>query len=323
MIAAPGASAVVFAYSSIGARCLRVLVAHGIDVRLVLTHEDDPAENAWFERVADVATDLGLPWIAPADPHDAQVVARIASLAPDFVFSFYYRLMLKPDLLGLAARGALNLHGSLLPKYRGRAPVNWAVLKGARQTGATLHYMADKPDAGDIVDQQAVPILPDDTAADVAAKVTVAAEITLDRVIDALVAGTAPRRRNPIEDGSYFGGRTSEDGRIDWLQHASTIHNLVRAVAPPYPGAVTTVGGREARVLRTRVLERSSPPAVPPTIGVAAQSRGSPDVATGECLIARCGGGGTLRIDALEIDGEQYAPAAFRAAFGGSALPLG
>ena len=114
------------------------------------------------------------------------------------------------------------MHGSLLPKYRGRAPVNWAVLHGERETGATLHYMTGKPDAGDIVAQQAVPILPDDTAREVFDKVTVAAEIVLDRALPALIAGTAPRRPNRLAQGSYFGGRQPEDGAIDWRKLPAT-----------------------------------------------------------------------------------------------------
>src|SRR5581483_3052259 len=133
----------------------------------------------WFESVADLARDLGLACIAPRDVNDPDVVARVAALAPDFLFSFYFRRMLGAPLLALARRGALNVHGSLLPHYRGRAPVNWAVLRGERRTGATLHYMTEKPDAGDIVAQQAVPILPDDTAREVLDKITVAAEICL------------------------------------------------------------------------------------------------------------------------------------------------
>ena len=302
--------AVVFAYHNVGARCLRVLHAHGIDVPLVVTHDDDPAETQWFARVADVAADLDLPWIAPVDANAPDVVARIAAIAPDFIFSFYYRRMLGAPLLALAARGALNMHGSLLPHYRGRAPVNWAVLRGERHTGATLHYMADKPDAGDIVAQQAVPILPDDTAQEVFDKVTVAAEICLDGVLPALLAGTAPRRRNDIARGSYFGGRKAEDGRIDWSQAAPTVHNLVRAVAPPYPGALTTVAGQPARVLRTRIVAAAGAPA-PPTLAV---ERGS--------LLAHCGGGGVLRIDALEIDGQVHTPAMVVERFGRAALPL-
>jgi methionyl-tRNA formyltransferase len=315
-VARTPARAVVFAYHNVGARCLRVLCAQGVDVPLVVTHEDDPAEAQWFARVADVADDLGLPWIAPGDPNDPAVVARIAALAPDFLFSFYYRRMLQPPLLRAARRGALNMHGSLLPRYRGRAPVNWAVLSGERSTGATLHYMDPKPDAGDIVAMQSVPILPDDTARDVFDKVTVAAEICLDGVLPSLVAGTAPRVRNAIELGSYFGGRTAEDGRIDWSRSAPVIHNLVRAVAPPYPGALTTVGGVPARVLRTRMLDAAAPGGAPMLAIVAGP------VTAGEWIVAHCGGGGTLRVDALEIDGMLQTPATLRARFGG-VPPLG
>jgi methionyl-tRNA formyltransferase len=312
--------AVVFAYHNVGARCLRVLRAHDVEVPLVVTHEDDPAEMRWFERVADVADDLRLPWIAPADANASDVVTRVAALAPDFLFSFYCRQMLRAPLLALARRGALNMHGSLLPHYRGRAPVNWAVLNGERYTGATLHYMAAKPDAGDIVAQQAVPILPDDTAREVFDKVTLAAEICLDAVLPALLAGTAPRRPNDIAHGSYYGGRTPEDGRIDWHKSAGEIHNLVRAVAPPYPGASTSIANVPARVLRTRVLD-AQVPAGDAAIAVqrarVARSPGS------EMLVAHCAGGGTLCVDILEVDGHVISPAQFRGRFGVAPLPLG
>jgi methionyl-tRNA formyltransferase len=303
--------AVVFAYHNVGARCLRVLCAHGVDVPLVVTHADDPAETCWFEHVRDVADDLGLNWIAPDDANAPDVVARIAALAPDFLFSFYYRRMLGADLLALPARGALNMHGSLLPRYRGRAPVNWAVLHGERSTGATLHYMVSKPDAGDIVAQQAVPILPDDTAREVFDKVTVAAEIALDAVLPALLAGRAPRRPNLVADGSYFGGRTPEHGRIDWQRHARDIHNLVRAVAPPYPGALTTVAGRPARVLATRVADAQAAPAAARLYMRDAR------------IYAACGGGGTLAVRALEIDGSMMDGAALLARYGDAPLALG
>ena len=303
------ASAVVFAYHDVGARCLRVLRAHGVDVPLVVTHPDDPQETRWFARVADVADELGLQWIAPDDVNAQGVVDRVAAIAPDFVFSFYCRQMLKPPLLALARRGALNMHGSLLPLYRGRAPVNWAVLHGERRTGATLHYMADNPDAGDIVAQQTVPILPDDTAREVFEKVTVAAEICLDATLPALIAGTAPRLPNPIKRGSYFGGRTPDDGRIDWRQSALAIHNLVRAVAPPYPGARATIAGVSARVLKTRVLDAGAPTTEPALL-------------LGERIVARCGGGGTLAIDALELDGRVVTAAEARQRFAGACVPL-
>jgi methionyl-tRNA formyltransferase len=285
------ASAVVFAYSNVGARCLRVLRAHGIAIPLVVTHADNPGETLWFERVADVAADCGLPVAMPGDPNAPDFVARIAALDPDFIFSFYYRQMLSPALLALGRRGAFNMHGSLLPKYRGRAPVNWAVLHGERTTGATLHVMARKPDAGDIVDSTAVPILPDDTAREVFDKVCVAAEITLDRALPGLLAGTAPRMAMDLKAGSYFGARKPEDGRIDWALDAQRIHNLVRAVAPPYPGAAATLAGHPARVLSTRILTPAGIASAPVL-----------KVRDGNILV-QCGGGGTLRIAALELDG--------------------
>ncbi len=303
-------TAVVFAYHNVGARCLRVLLAHGVRVPLVVTHADNPAELVWFERVADVAADYGIEAIAPADVNDDAVVARIARLAPDFLFSFYFRQMLGAPLLALPARGALNMHGSLLPRYRGRVPVNWAVLNGERETGATLHYMAAKPDAGDMVAQTAVPILPDDTARDVFDKVTVAAEMTLDRVLPGLVAGTAPRVPLDLAAGSYYGGRKAEDGRIDWSQSAARIHDLVRAVAPPYPGATTTIAGRPARVLRTRVLAATGP-----------ASAAALRVEEGR-LLAHCGGGGTLDVRVLEVDGRPLSPAMFEGAFGARSVAL-
>ena len=297
-------TAVVFAYHNVGVRCLKVLLAHEVHIPLVVTHADDPAENRWFDSVAEVAADYDLRCIAPHDANDAAVVRAVVEAQPDFLFSFYYRRMLGAELVGAPSRGALNMHGSLLPQYRGRAPVNWAVLRGERQTGATLHYMAGKPDAGDIVAQQAVPILPDDTAKQVFDKVTVAAEIALDAVLPALIAGTAPRRHNDIASGSYFGGRRPEDGRIDWSQSAMDVHNLVRAVAPPYPGAFTNIAGRPARVLASRVLDQG-------------HERQTPRLDwSGEVLRARCGGGGTLAIRALEVDGVPIDRATFIRRFG-------
>ncbi|MBS0321474.1 MAG: formyltransferase [Proteobacteria bacterium] len=299
------ARAVVFAYHNVGATALRTLVAHGVDVALVVTHDDNPAETLWFERVADVATALGVPWITPADPNAPDVVARIAALAPDFLFSFYYRQMLGPALLATARRGALNLHGSLLPRYRGRVPVNWAVLHGETETGVTLHYMDVKPDAGDIVAQRAVPIGPDDTAKIVFDRVTAASATLLDDVLPALVAGTAPRRRNDLAQGSYFGGRKPEDGRIDFTQPAAAIHNLVRAVAPPYPGAFTDVAERRVRILATArdvPAEARATAHAPGLFGV------------GGTLYIAGGDGGMLRVLAADCDGLPFDAAAWAAA---------
>ena len=289
--------AVAFAYHNVGVRCLKVLLAHGVDVPLVVTHRDSGGEAIWFDSVAGTAADYGIPVIAPADPNAGDVVERVAGSRPDFIFSFYYRSMLAPPLLALAPLGALNMHGSLLPKYRGRAPVNWAIIHGETETGATLHYMAGKPDSGDIVAQTPVPILPDDLASEVFAKVTLAAELTLHRSLQPLIDGHAPRIRQDLARGSYFGGRKPEDGTIDWSRSAVEIHNLVRSVAPPYPGARTSIDGHPARLLRTRVLGASPADGRAPTFDVA-----------GDVIRVHCGGGGILKVLELEIDGAMVGP---------------
>jgi methionyl-tRNA formyltransferase len=304
--------AVVFGYHNVGVRCLRTLVAAGIDVPLVLTHEDNPAETIWFDSVARTAGELGIATISPIDPNATGIVERVAACKPDFLFSFYYRSMLKDALLALPPRGALNMHGSLLPKYRGRVPVNWAIIHGETETGATLHYMVDKADRGDIVAQQAVAILPDDTAQEVFDKVTAAAERVLRGALPALLAGSAPRIKQEVGSGSYYGGRKPEDGTIDWSKGAAAIHNLVRAVAPPYPGAFTRVGGRPARVLRTRLLD-----------GHVAPTRVASMSVEKDQLVAYCGGGGSLSVLELEIDGAPVSAGAFAATLGKSAVPLG
>lgn len=303
-------TAVVFAYHNVGVRCLSVLLAHRVEVPLVVTHTDNPAEAIWFDSVATLASENRLPAITPDDPNAPAIVEAIRVLRPDFLFSFYYRHMLKPPLLASAASGALNMHGSLLPKYRGRVPVNWAVINGETETGATLHYMTEKPDAGDIVGQLAVPILPDDTALDVFRKVTVAAEITLHRSLPALLDGTAQCRQQDLAGGNYCGGRKPEDGRIDWRLSAARIHNLIRGVAPPYPGAYTRIQGSTLRILRSRLIS-----------GLRAAL--APALYTdGDGCFAACSDGGTLRLLAMELDGAAFTAADFRARFGVQPVPL-
>ncbi|GAA4030115.1 formyltransferase [Actimicrobium antarcticum] len=247
--------AVVFAYHNVGVRCIQVLLARGVEVALVVTHQDNPTETIWFDSVAALCAEKNIPVITPDDPASAALFAQVAAIAPDFIFSFYYRNMLPPALLALAKSGAFNLHGSLLPKYRGRVPINWAVLHGEQETGATLHEMVAKPDAGAIVAQTSVPILPDDTAFMVFGKVVVASEQTLWNVLPDMLAGRTPRLPNDLSKGSYFGGRKPEDGRIDWSQPAHTVYNLHRAVAPPYPGAWTVMDGTTYVIGKARLAE--------------------------------------------------------------------
>ena len=288
--------AVVFAYHNVGVRCLKVLLARGVDVALVVTHQDDPHETIWFESVAGLCAEAGIPAITPADARSAGLHERVAAIAPDFIFSFYYRHMLPVGLLGLAKSGAFNMHGSLLPQYRGRAPVNWAVLHGESETGATLHEMAAKPDAGDIVAQTSVPILPDDTAYEVFGKLSVAAEQTLWSVLPLMLAGRTPHLPNDLSKGSYFGGRKPEDGRIDWSQPAQAIYNLHRAVAPPYPGAWTVLGTKTYIIVKARLSARVDFD-LPPGLAV-----------VDNAIFGVGGDDRAVRIDALSSEGAPVSP---------------
>jgi methionyl-tRNA formyltransferase len=243
----------VFAYHNVGHDCLDVLLDRGEDIIAVVTHEDDPHEEIWFRSVADLARRNGVPIYTPLSVNTTEWIRRIREWKPDLIFSFYYRSMINSEILGIPRLGAFNMHGSLLPKYRGRVPVNWAVLNGERETGATLHHMVKRADAGDIVDRQAVPIGPDDTALEVFTKVAAAARAVLERRIDEIKAGAAPRLPQDESQATTFGGRRPEDGRIDWTKSARAIYDLVRAVTRPYPGAFTEVNGMRFTIWRAKV----------------------------------------------------------------------
>jgi methionyl-tRNA formyltransferase len=299
--------AVVFAYHNVGVRCLKALLGAGVDVALVVTHEDNPNENIWFGSVAALARAYGIEVITPDDPNRDEVVARIRALKPDLLFSFYYRKMLKAPLLSIPARGAYNMHGSLLPKYRGRVPINWAVLHGETETGATLHVMNVKPDNGPLVDQFAIPILPDDTAAEVFDKVVVAAEIVLWRSLPALMDGSARLIPQDLSQGGYFGGRGPEDGRIDPAATVHDLHNFVRALSHPYPGAFADLPAGRLVLWQTRRLA--------PAGSMAPRETANLCIADG-LLRLETADGGVLAILDAELDGKPLDAARFAANFG-------
>jgi methionyl-tRNA formyltransferase len=304
--------AVVFAYSEVGVRCVRELLAQDVQIPLLFTHPDDPHENRWFGSVRELAGAHHLRAEVPEDPNSLEWIAEGRRARPDFVFSFYYRHMLNSAWLDVAKRGALNMHGSLLPKFRGRAPVHWAILHGETATGASLHYMLEKPDAGALVDQQSVPILENETALEVSMKVADAAQRVLARSLPRLIAGSAAARALDLGQGSYFGRRRPEDGRIDWRAGARTIHDLVRAVAPPFPGAFTEVNGLRLEVLETRV--EPGPPRHPKRVPCL--------YAEGGDWYADCKDGRRLKILKLAAGNRPLAPNAAPAALSNQPLAL-
>ncbi len=283
----------VFAYSDTGHACLQALLDAGRDVVLVATHADSPAEAQWFPSVAALARSRGIEPDIVEDPRSPEVFERVRAAAPDLLFSFYYRGLLPEAVLRLPPRGAFNIHGSLLPRFRGRAPVNWAVLKGETETGATLHVMTSRADAGDIVDQEAVPIGPDDTALDVQRRVTAAAVTVLTRRLEELETGRAPRIPQDEARATKFPRRTPEDGRIDWSWSAKQVHDLVRAVTHPWPGAFTDIFGGRTTLWKTAL----------PNLGAHDNFPGQIRIEAGRLYVA-CGDDRYVEVLALQRDGE-------------------
>jgi methionyl-tRNA formyltransferase len=228
---------VVLAYHNMGIAGLNALQRAGYDIASIFSHDDDPGENCWFDSVKNWGREQGIPVECPAEIGQGKWRERIALLGPEMIFSFYYRHMIPEEILRIPPQGAYNLHGSFLPAYRGRCPVNWVLVNGETKTGVTLHHMVKKADAGDIVGQRIVPISVEDTALTLYGKLCEASGVLLDELLPLMKIGRAPRIPQDIERGSYFGGRRPEDGRIDWRWPAARIYNLIRAVTDPYPGA--------------------------------------------------------------------------------------
>ncbi len=281
-------SILVFAYHEVGYECLDALIQNDEYILAVITHQDNPNEEIWFRSVAKLADEYDIPVYTPESVNTPEWVEQIRSWQPDLIFSFYYRNMIKEEILQIPHLGAFNMHGSLLPKYRGRVPINWAVLHGETETGVTLHHMVKRADAGDIVDQEPIPIGHEDAAGDVFRKAVPAARKVLERQLDAVTHGTAPRRKQDESQASCFGGRKPEDGRIDWTMAAEKIYNLVRAVTHPYPGAFTSIDGKKLLVWRARPV---------PDI------KGRPGEVVSSNPLRIAAGGGGLEITKLQWEG--------------------
>ncbi|MBV1815884.1 bifunctional UDP-4-amino-4-deoxy-L-arabinose formyltransferase/UDP-glucuronic acid oxidase ArnA [Pseudomonas viridiflava] len=247
--------AVVFAYHDIGCVGLQALLESGYQIAAVFTHADDPAEKTFFGSVAQLCAQHDIPVHAPEDPNHPLWIERVGKLDPDFIFSFYYRQLLSEPLLACARKGAFNLHGSLLPRYRGRAPANWVLVNGERETGVTLHQMVKRADAGPIMAQQRVPISALDTALTLHGKLRKAAANLLSDALPLLARGRLPGTPQDESQATCFGRRTPADGLIDWARPATQLNNLIRAVTQPYPGAFCPVGEHKLIVWSARVEE--------------------------------------------------------------------
>jgi methionyl-tRNA formyltransferase len=231
------ATAIVCAYSPVGMEALAGLLEAGMQVLALYTYPQGP-EDSWFTPPAVLAGERGIPVLMEPRFNEDRVFAAVRDFRPDFLFSFYFREMIQARFLDLPRLGAYNLHGSMLPRYRGRAPINWVLLRGEPATGITLHAMTPKPDDGDIVGQAALPIAWDETALSLTLRCAGAGRGLVRSVVPKLVDGSAVRiPQRTLGPSTYFGGRKPEDGQLDLDGTARDGFNLIRAVADPWPNA--------------------------------------------------------------------------------------
>ncbi len=304
--AVKSASCVLFAYHEMGYECMKALLELGVPIATLFTHRDDPQERIWWRSCAELAESRGIPVYMP-DNLDAEATAKIASIRPAVIYSFYYRHLIPDSVLDLASVGAFNLHGSLLPAYRGRAPVNWMLVNGEREAGVTLHYMVARADAGDIVGQRAVAIDDSDNALTLYRKLVPLGVELITEMHPRIVTRTAPQRKQDISKGSYFGRRRPEDGRIDWRWPSRRIFNLVRAVTHPYPGAFCFADGKKLLVWDAKIAAERGSRGEPGQI-VGDSGDGAIEVAAGE---------GSVSVRIAQFEGSAEGPA--RAVLGSAA----
>lgn len=233
----------LFLYSEPGYACLKELLRQGQNIAIIFTHFDDTNERQWFHSVYELAKKAHIP-VYRSRSMKGEALQLFEQAKPDLVLSVYYRAIIPNRCLEVPL-GAFNIHGSLLPRYRGRACINWAILKGEKRTGITLHEMTKWADKGDIIAQQSFPINTLDTAYSISKKVSHAVPIMLEKIMPHLLSGDIPRQPQDEDLATKFGRRRPADGCINWKQSANDVYNLIRAVAYPFPGAFSFSKGRK------------------------------------------------------------------------------
>jgi methionyl-tRNA formyltransferase len=277
-------------YQSVGEMALRYLLEETQDeVVALFTHEDTPGEEVWWRSAADLARAHGVPVLTPEDINQPEWVERIGQMQPDFILSAWYRNLIKRPTLDIPPQGCYNLHGSLLPYYRGRAPVNWVLVNGESQTGMTLHVMTPRADAGEIVGQAVTPVWTEDTAQTLYGRLVAAGLEVLRATWPLLREGRAPHVPQDEAQATVVGRRGPEDGRFAWDWPATRIHNLVRAVTHPYPGAFVDTPRGRLTVWTSRAVSGLVHPAPPAPGTVACLTEQGPEIVTslGRLLILR------------------------------------
>lgn len=241
----------------IGYRVLTDLYEHGYRIDLVVT-----VPPAWGERTsgytdfAPLAKRYGSALLEVEDINAPDIIEEIAGRQPDLIIVCGWQRLLGRELLSIPSKGCVGFHSSLLPRYRGRAPVNWAIIMGERETGVTMFYLDPEADAGDIIAQRAFPItLADDCRTVYEKSASAAGEILLEQ-LPLIAEGKAPRLHNPSRSYPVYPKRTPADGLIDFQRSALDVYNWVRALTRPYPGAFFYHEGRKVLAWRAEIGAR-------------------------------------------------------------------
>ena len=238
---------------TVGVRALRVL-QRDADLVGVVAHPDDPEDGVRYESVYDEAVRRGLP-VLRGTGRSAVVMEFVRKCAPDLLWVTDYRYLLPSLLVNLARLGAVNLHPSLLPRYRGRASINWAILRGETELGLSAHLIDDGMDTGDIMAQRRYTLAQHEDVGDALEKLYPLYEAITAEVVAAFLSGSLPRRAQEVAHASVFPRRTPEDGLIDWTAPSRDVWNLIRAVAAPYPGAFSSAGSTRLTIWRAAAVE--------------------------------------------------------------------
>ncbi|MGQ4806867.1 Methionyl-tRNA formyltransferase [Candidatus Entotheonellaceae bacterium PAL068K] len=236
---------------------LRTLLASGHEVIAAVTQPDRPrgrGRKLAASAVKTLALEQHLRVLQPASLRSAAVVDTLATLQPDVIVVVAYGNILPASVLQLPPYGCINLHASLLPKYRGPAPINWTLIHGEVQTGFTIIHMDAHVDTGPILSSKPCEVRPEDDALSLGARLAESGAAGMVEVLTALEGGALSPRAQPTEGVSLAPKLTRKVGRLDWQQAAATLHNLIRGVVP-WPGATARFRQMEVKMWRAAVRE--------------------------------------------------------------------
>lgn len=270
---------------------LRRLVEDGYEIVGVFTQPDKPGNRKKMTAppVKDYTLSIGLPVYQPESMRGEEPLGLLRSLDPELTVVAAYGQILPEDVLNVPKYGSINVHASILPKYRGAAPINRAILNGERETGVTIMHMAKKLDSGDIISVRRTPITPEDDAETLFARLAELGADLLSETIPAILDGTATRTPQDDAESTYAAMLSRELSPIDWNKPAESVYNQIRALVP-WPCASTMLDGKMSKIWHAEWGKKTSDPAGTLRAGK-------------HGIEAACGDGNTVVITELQSEG--------------------